>query len=323
MDEQVETTAPASIEDRFKTLLNTEPAEGAEPDAETSDAEAPAPDAKEEEKAPEAPVVEIDPEAANFEVTIKTEGGRNETVKVSLSELQKGYMMEKDYQRKTKELSSERVAVQKSVKEQVEPVVNKYEHNLRIFTQFAANLASKELQNVDWQGLARDDPAKFVELSARQQEINQLYYYAQDEIQKIETQRQQELQQGTARSASEAVEVLTGPNGIPGWSENLYASVLRAGVENGYRQEEVGSVTDPRAIKVLWKAMKYDELQKAKPSVEKRVAAVPKVIKPGNAESREAPNPEKDLMKQVKRSGGKDSDAIAALFQNRINRRAS
>ncbi len=319
---------PVTIEDRFASYLNppTEaPAEPAKSEPEAPEAPAEAEETQAEPEAQEAPPeVEIDPDVPAFEVKVKTEGGTDEVKKVSLSDLQKGFMMQADYQRKTAELARQKESVTTEVEAKVKPVTEKYEHNLKIFAQYAANLAGQELGNVDWQKLSREDPAEFVRLSARQNEINQLYNYSVQQVQKIEQERLGQLETAKAKAAQQAVEVLSDPSsGIPGWNNTLYENVLKTGTDvYGFKFDEVGQVTDPRMIKVLHDAHKYQELQKAKPLVDRKVAAVPKVVKPGNAQrSDETKSQEKELMKQFKNSGGKDVDALAALFQKRISRR--
>lgn len=312
---------PASIVDQFKAVLNPPVESGApadEPQAQESDAEV---EEAAPEATPDAPVIEIDPDAPNFEVRVKAEGGAEETKKVSLTELQKSFMMQADYQRKTAELARQRETLHKEVEDKVKPQVEKYEHNLKLFSQFAVNLAGQELQGVDWAKLSREDPAEFVRLNQRNKEIESLFNYSQQELQKLDQERQAKFNEERDKAAKTAVEVLQDPvSGIPNWSNSLYESVLKTGTDHyGFKFEEVGNVTDPRMIKVLHDAHKYRELQKAKPLVDKKVAAVPKVVKPGSAErSDQTAQESKDLMKRLK-SSGKISDA-AALFAHRMKR---
>ncbi len=309
---------PVSIVDRFKAVLNPEPP-AEEPQAQdpVEGEEAPA-----EEVKPEAPVLEIDPDEQWIEVEEAVEGGSKELKKYSLNELKKQRMMQADYQRKTAELARQRETLHKEVEEKVKPAVEKYEHNLKLFSQYAVNLAGQELNGVDWQKLSREDPAEFVRLSARQNEIKQLFDYSQQELQKLDQERHAKFNEDRDKAAQKAVEILQDPvSGIPNWSNSLYENVLKTGTEHyGFKFEEVGNVTDPRMIKVLHDAHKYRELQKAKPLVDKKVAAVPKVVKPGNAErSDQTVEKEKDLMKRLKQSG-KVSDA-AEMIKQRMNRR--
>lgn len=315
------TEQPVSIVDQFKAVLNPE---APKPDAPADEPQAQEPDADVEEVTPEpdAPVLEIDPDAPNFEVRVKGEGGVEETKKVSLAELEKGFMMQADYQRKTAELARQREALHKEVEEKVKPAVEKYEGNLRLLQQYAVNLAGQELNGVNWQQLSREDPAEFVRLSARQNEIKQLFDYSQQELQKLDAERNAKFNEERDKAAKVAVETLQDPvGGIPNWSNSLYEKVLKTATDHyGFKFEEVGNVTDPRMIRVLHDADKYIELQKAKPLVDKKVAAIPKVVRPGNAErSDQTAQDSKDLMKRLKQSG-KVSDA-AAMIANRMKGR--
>jgi len=119
---------------------------------------------------------------------------------------------------------------------------------------------------------------------------------------------------------AESNETLADPlKGIPGWNQEIYGKVLTYGQAEGYKAEEVNTITDPRMIKLLWKASKYDDLQKAKPLVEKRVVTVPKVSKPGTAEKPDA-NQEawRTGMARLKKTGT-DADArtLASIILDR------
>jgi hypothetical protein len=93
-------------------------------------------------------------------------------------------------------------------------------------------------------------------------------------------------------------------------------------MEYGFKAEEVQSITDPRAIKVLDDARQWREFKAAKPATqEKKVTTVPKVVKPGTAEK---PDPKatewKGTMDRLQKSGGKDVGAAAALMKGLLQR---
>jgi hypothetical protein len=110
---------------------------------------------------------------------------------------------------------------------------------------------------------------------------------------------------------------------IPDWSNQLYEGVLKFGVEAyGFKPEEVGNVTDPRMIRVLVDAQKYRALQKAKPGVEKRVAAAPKVLSPGAAQERSEQNQSyTDARKALAKDHTVDSAARVFYERERARKR--
>jgi hypothetical protein len=315
MDEVVE--QPADIVDQFKQYLNPQPP--AEPEKEVTQPETDATAEPEEPKAEtdtqEQPVVEIDPDAEAFEVTVKVEGGNDEVKKVSLTELQKGYMMQADYVRKTKELAKQRETLSSEIEAKVKPAVEHYENNLKVIAQYAINLAGQELQNIDWSALSRDDPARFVELTQRNNQIKYLYDTAVEQVNKQEQARQEKIQQEERDKAQACVEELK--RDIPGWDMKMYDSQQQVGMEYGFTKQEMERLVDARMFKVLWDAQKWRDIQKSKPIVERKIAAVPKVMKPGTAEkSDETVQKLKELAKQQRKSGSVDD--TAAMFLHRL-----
>ena len=56
---------------------------------------------------------------------------------------------------------------------------------------------------------------------------------------------------------------------IPDWNEGKAQQVREFAVQQGFNQQEVNSIIDPRHVKVLWAASQYERLQeKAKPAAE-------------------------------------------------------
>ena len=56
---------------------------------------------------------------------------------------------------------------------------------------------------------------------------------------------------------------------IPDWNEGKAQQVREFAVQQGFNQQEVNSIIDPRYVKVLWAASQYEQLQeKAKPAAE-------------------------------------------------------
>jgi uncharacterized membrane protein len=261
----------------------------------------------------EQDTITLDPEAPLFDVTVKIEGGGNEQKKVSLKDLEAGYMMQADYQRKTAELARARETLTAEVQKMVEPERQSYAQNLQLLHQTVLGLVAPELQNTNWEQLAVENPSEYVKLSAKAQKFQQT-------LQFIQGQQQQAQAQAFQQAAEHSKKMLADPmQGIPNWGNELYQSLLRYGTDSGFAPEEVANVVDYRMIKVLWKAQKYDELQAAKPNVEKKVTVVPKVLKPGAPVGDLQARKEKELHVQLKKGGGKLEDA-AALYMARRKR---
>lgn len=277
-----------------------------EPKKEPQEQPAPQETAQEPEEAqPDEGSIELDPDAKLFEVEETREGGVKEKVKYSLSELKAQRMMQADYQRKTAELARER----EQVKLQIDPVVKQYQERLQTFENALWQAMAPELQNVDMDKLASENPAEWarkMQIASKFQTTLQAIEFEKTKL--AETQKQQftEAQQQQIQKARESLQ-----KDIPGWSDEVYRSVLKTGMDYDYSAQELNAVTDARAIKVLHDAMKYRQLQAAKPAVEKKVISVPKVVKPGSSEKVDPNREELNKAKAQQRKSGRDEDSRA------------
>lgn len=255
-------------------------AEEAKPEGEAAQEEP-----KEAETTEEEPA---QPEIRKHKLKVKTDEGTDEEIEVDDEELKRGYMKSKDYSVKTAQLAREREAVQAKVREQVEPKIKEYETQLETYKQTVLKLADPEALSADLNKIALEDPARAQQLFFKRIEIQNTLQQITQEQAKLADERGKEARAAMQKQAVAAVEVLK--TELPGWGDDLYGKILKTGVEQyGFKPEEVNSITDHRAIKVLHDAMQYRASKSAKPVVEKRAAApVPKVVKPGTAEKPDA-----------------------------------
>lgn len=219
--------------------------------------------------------IEIDPEAPLFEVQ---QG--EETKKLSLKELKSGWMMQQDYTRKTQELADER---RRTAQEKVQAVETERSQYLQTLGQLQALMVQSvapELQNVDWNKLAVESPADYVRLDNRRKQAQYALQRVAEETQRVTQQQEREASERRSQAASESVKVLK--EHIPAWNDDLYSELLKRGVQTyGYTSKEVGEITDHRFIELLHDAHQFRALKDQKPVVDKKVAEVPKVVKPG------------------------------------------
>ena len=105
---------------------------------------------------------------------------------------------------------------------------------------------------------------------------------------------------------------------IPGWNDDLYQSLMEtASKDYGYKREEVASWVDPKAFQLLHDAHQFRQLKATKPIVDKRVVNVPKVVKPGTAQTvNRSQSAASEAMNRLKTSG-KLEDA-AAVIRSRL-----
>ena len=296
--------APPARDEKGK-FTKTE-TEEATPEAEASDETAAADEQPETQEITE----EAQPEPRKLKLKYKGEDREvDEAEAVELA--QKGY----DYQQKTATLAREREEVAAKVRTEQEAVRKQYETQLQVYQQLALKMADQEALTADLAKVAMEDPARALQLSLKRQQISETVGAIQAEQQKLMQQRAAEVQESTQKQAREAVDKLK--ERIPGWSNDLYGKILNSSVDAyGYSAQELNSIVDHRAIEVLNDARQWREYKAAKPTVvDKRVATVPKVQKPGTAEKPDAKAAKaKSLDEALKRTGSR-TDAQALVLQ--------
>lgn len=276
---------------------------------------------EEPEKAPEPVKEEVKPETETevqaeirrHKLKVKNEEGKEEEVEVDDDELKRGYMKDRDYRAKTALLAREREQIQEKVKQQIDPALSHYKQNLEFFEKALWKSLAPEMESVDWNALARDNPAEWAAKMQAVNNVNGLLQAVKQEQEKISKQQDEQIRATMQRQVQETVETLK--RDIPGWNNDIYQSILEAGTKYGYTREELNAVADARAIKVLNDAMQYRKLQEAKPAMEKKVVDVPKVMKPGTANKPDQNRDEfKSRMDQLRKGGGRMEDAHRAAM---------
>jgi phosphoserine phosphatase len=247
---------------------------------------------------------EVPPEL--FKITVKNEAGEDEEKDITLDELAKGYMLQADYTRKTSAVAEE--------KRQVEA---KFSKDLSTFQQAAVDKidqlqalvmkqAAPELGSVDWVTLASTDPAEFVRLKARQEQLSNTYNALEGEKVQLHQKREQHIAQQVDQALKQSDELLTkaieGFDGTKagkllenvekslGWKPKDIQMATRLIVEAGMKPETIGQI-----LVLAHKAAQFDELSAKKPVALKKVAAAPKVIRPA------APQPRKQNQAALER----------------------
>jgi 2,3-bisphosphoglycerate-independent phosphoglycerate mutase len=126
---------------------------------------------------------------------------------------------------------------------------------------------------------------------------------------------QQRLTQSFIQRESEALEAKIPELKNKDKKTQLLTDLKTYGLTQGYTDEELSSTVDHRAILVLDKARKYDEMKKQSPNI-KRLKKVPKVLKPGAKQpQRSVPSQKRTKlkMKQLKQTG-RIEDGASLIF---------
>ena len=169
-----------------------------------------------------------------------------------------------------------------------------------------------QYQNLDWQKLSDTDPVEAQKLFFS---YNQLQVQRGQVINELNTKKQgltDAQKQARAKQVELGWKVLE--KDIPGWNKDMARSIVESGREYGFNDEELGNLTDPRAVKLLHDAAKWREFQKTQPAVDKKVSTAKPTVKPGAANNT-APARAKDLeaRQQLRKTG--DQNLAAKLIE--------
>jgi hypothetical protein len=232
---------------------------------------------------------------------------------VTLDELIKSYQLGTDYTKKSQAVAEERKAVEAERQriEEAKYLRDQYAERLQVIEQMLNQ--QPETENLDY--LKETDPigyaVKVAELSQREKQLAQV----RAEQARIAEQQQREQQeqlgqvvQAESRKLAEFIPEYADPQK----GEALRRELREFGLKTGFSEQELANVYDSRAVLTLYKAMQYDKLQSAKPSITKKVNEAPKVIKSGVSQPRDNNDEMKKLKARAKQTG-RVADAARAF----------
>ncbi len=279
-----------------------EPEEAPEPGPEVPPNEEGEDDPDEAVEQPE----QTEPEPELF--TIKVDGKEQQ---VTREELLNGYQRHADYSRKTAELAEQRRAAEAELSR----VQAERQHYVTQLDQLAVVL-EKSLPPRPPQEMLDTDPIGYLQAEkayeARANQLQQVFAERKQVADAMAEQQAKYQQHMLAQARDQLLEML------PEWrkpetakaEQPRIAAHLRA---VGYADHEISAAADPRAIVMARESMLYRQLMASRPQVQQKIATAPKMVKPGAAGP--APDQRKAVIANVKRSGGKDMDAIARLIE--------
>lgn len=291
-------------ENVFLNLLNQEQAVE-EPEEESVEVPADDDSVPEEAEPDEAEDKQTVEEVVKYRFKVKTEDGEEE-VEMTPDEMQKGVMLERDYRRKTAEIARLRESVTKETQQALEARTKEYIDNLSVMQQVIIRQAAPEFEGVDMAKLAESDPAEYVRLSNKMQQIQQAFYAAEQEKARIANEAQAQY----AKKVEEAWNAVA--QSIPDWSQDRKEQLISAGMkEYGLKRDDVANITDPVLIQILADAVEHRKLKSGASVVQKKVVQAPKILKPAQGQ-----NKDQDRFGQIRKSLKKTGsiDAFAALM---------
>ena len=235
-----------------------------------------------------------------------------EEVEVELDELINGYQRSKDYTQKSQALAEQRKAIEaeRGHLEQVKQERQAYAQKLQALDSFL----SQQNKGEDLEVLKETDPIGYAVKVAEQSQREKQLAVVRAEQQRIAQQQQAEQQQtlqNHLKSESEklasVIPELATPKG-----DAIRKEIREYAKSVGWSDQELSSVYDHRAVLTLYKAMKFEQLQKGKPETLKKVQQAPRMLKPGTSAPNTKSSQEKQVMQKLRQTG-KVRDAAAAF----------
>lgn len=236
---------------------------------------------------------------------------------ITVEELKRGNLRQRDYTRKTQELAEAR----KQLEANYEEIQRERAQYAQMLPALQERLQQPVEQEPDWDTLYDTDPtmaAKAERQWRKQQEERTAQLQAVEaERQRMMGLEQQRLEQMQARYFEEQRQIL--PELIPEWRDSSVASKEAKDIrgfllKEGFSEQDVNGLTNATLVKLARKAMLYDQGQtrateaKKKPKTQKT-----KTLKAGSRSTQPRPKSEQQQALQRVRQTGRVQDAAAAI----------
>lgn len=200
-----------------------------------------------------------------------------ETLQVS-PKIKAALLRQQDYTRKTMEVANERkvLQAQRQMLEMESRFAQDAQEEFKTLNESESALA--RFSNIDWTQLDTD---QMVRTKHAYDQLKDQRDQAKEKLAQKRYQFQQMQMQVASQMLERGAEYLR--QAIPEWSPKKAEELRSYGVNEGFSAEEMGSVNDPRFVKLLWKANQFDVLRAAKGQALKAANGAPPVVRPGNS----------------------------------------
>lgn len=307
IDNQPEAETEATEEPQDATEVDDvdvedDAAEEVEADEQETDEDAG--EASEEDDAEEGDDAEDEPET----VTVKVDGIEK---KVTIDELKRSYSGQEYIQKGMQEAAAKR----KEAEATYQALQQEQQRFLETVKQFQEQGFKAPPQKPDPE-LLTTDPIGYMQEQARYDAEMGQYQAQQDQLQKAQqhqSQLTQHAQQVYLQEQAELLKQRIPELADPEKAKSVKESLVKVGSEAyGFSAEELGAITDARAVQVLHDAAKWRELQTGKAKAQKKPTA-PRNVKPGGKRTEPAQVVRKKKLAQAKKSGSLDDFASLLL----------
>ena len=203
---------------------------------------------------------------------------------VTLEELVSGYQKGDDYTKKSQTLAEQRKVMETEAKAIQEAQHLREEYQARL-GQVSQILQQNDADYSDLEQLKENDPIAYAVKVAEKTENTKKMQVIQQEQARLAQESNQYRANQQAQFVAEQSKMLTEKVkefSDPKKAEQIKNDIRSFGKSVGFSDQELSQVYDHRHVMILQKAMEYDKLQKANPSVNKKLSKAPKMSKKGN-----------------------------------------
>lgn len=181
----------------------------------------------------------------------------------------------------------------------------------------AAQLAYEaDFSGIDWQGLQRENPAAYQELSAQRAERLQRIETVRQQVQALgqqDAQRRQAAMQEHLQTEFTAMQpAIADLMGQADYDRTAYRNDMSAYMKaQGAPDGHINGMTHGYQLVLATKAMLYDKQQQARKAAAEKVASAPKVQPPKARNQQHNQGPDVNAAKERIRKGGSSTENIA------------
>lgn len=234
-------------------------------------------------------------------------------------DLVKSYQLQGHVDAKAREAAETQKALSERV-QQFEAFAQNEAQRLTQLAQMAHAELVGDFSAINWQELARNDPAEYVakqaEFQSRQARVNQLAGEVQQRHQQVQKAQEAQLEQAVQQAAKYL------ESNIDGWKpgNDIDKALQEYATKSGIKSTRDAIIRDPGVAIALHKAMLYDQGKAKSAVVEKQVRVAPKLVKPGqsiDARQRTA-DTNRALKETIRKSGGKMGIAEYLLATGKV-----
>lgn len=225
-------------------------------DQSTEEVIATEPQATEQVEADEVPADQPEADAVDDSEEIDYEGEKYKVPKV----LKEAFMRQSDYTRKTQEVAESRKTLEQQ-QTHFQQTYQRQQQHIQDYAQLhALDMQMHQFKDINWQELIDKDPVEAMKLDRQVRTLADMRQGIANRIQQVEASEAFSQQQRIAKLVEQGHETLK--RDIPNWSDETRNQIKDYATTLGYTPQEVAQVVDPRAVKMMHKAMLYDQMMK-------------------------------------------------------------